>query len=127
MVIAIQKSITSFHLCGLMRPRLLKVTYVHPPLIQDLLQAVEDIGNWRGLCTNFRVDEGIMNKLIYSSAHSDTIKQDCLTAYWNHGEDTWTEVIKAVYMAPINNQRVAKRIAKKYGVDFDKAIRKDEL
>ena len=31
--IAIQKSMTSFDLHGLMRPGLIKVTYVHPPLV----------------------------------------------------------------------------------------------
>ena len=32
-IIAIQKSMTSFDLHGLMRPGLIKVTYVHPPLV----------------------------------------------------------------------------------------------
>ena len=32
-IIVIQKSMTSFDLHGLMRPGLIKVTYVHPPLV----------------------------------------------------------------------------------------------
>ena len=80
--------------------------------IQDLLQAVKDIGDWKGLCTTLGVEEGVMTS-------PETKKQDCLTAYWNNGEATWTEVVRAV---ADNNKRIAKKIAKKYCVDFDKVI-----
>ena len=88
---------------------------------------MKDIGDWRGLCTNLGVDDGIMDRLIHSAAHDLAKKQDCLTAYWNSGEATWTEVIQAVAMAPINNKRIAKDVANKYHVDFGKVITKDEL
>ena len=86
---------------------------------------MKDIGNWRGLCTNLRVDEGIMDRLINSADHDEAKKLECLTAYWNGGKATWTEVIQAVAMTPINNKRIANDIAKKYGVDFDEV--KDEF
>ena len=86
---------------------------------------MKDIGDWRGLCTNLKVDEGTMDRLIHSSDRAEAKLNDCLKAYLKGGEATWTEVVRAVAMPPINNKRVAKKIAKKYGVDFDKV--KDEL
>ena len=44
--IAIQKSITSFDLHGLMRPGLLMVTYVHPPLVHYKRRFSMEFFNW---------------------------------------------------------------------------------
>lgn len=90
--------------------------------LHDLLQAVKSIGNWRGLCTNLKVDGGEMDKLVYSNTNIDDKKMDCLQAYFNTGEAKWSEVVKAVAKSPINNRRIAKQIANEYGVHF-----KDEL
>jgi plasmid maintenance system antidote protein VapI len=85
-----------------------------------------EIGNWRGLCTNLGVDEGVMDALIHSTATVDAKKADCLQAYFNSGEATWSDVVKAVAMHPIRNKRVAKRIAKAHGLSYE-VIVKDEL
>ena len=86
---------------------------------------MKGIGNWRGLCTNLKVDESTMDPLVHSSARPEAKKADCLKAYFDTGEATWAEVVKAVAMYPIRNRRIAKEIAHNYGVDFDKV--KDEL
>ena len=83
---------------------------------------MKDIGNWKGLCRNLRVNEGIIDGLIHSGDHHQINKEECLTTYWNTGEATWTQVVQAVAKAPINNKRIAKMIAKKYGVVYDKVI-----
>ena len=95
----------------------------------NLLQAVKDIGDWNGLCTNLKVDDGIMDGLRHSEQHHERKKDACLRAYWNGGKATWTEVIQAVAMYPINNERIARKIANEYHIDFDKVIMniKDEF
>jgi hypothetical protein len=85
--------------------------------LNDLIQAVKEIGNWRGLCTNLGVDEGVMDTLIHSPATVDAKKADCLQAYFNGGEAKWSTVVKAVSMHPISNKRVAKWIAKAHGLN----------
>ena len=86
---------------------------------------MQDIGNWRGLCTNLKVDPGIMNALVYSTEHYDTKKLDCLQAYLDSGHARWSEVVSAVAKPPIRNKRIARIIAKDHGIDFDE--KKDEL
>ena len=94
--------------------------------LNDLIQAVKDIGDWRGLCTNLGVSDGEMDVLIHSTSTVRTKKADCLKAYWNEGEAKWSDVVRAVAMSPINNKRVAKKIAKAHSLDFDEILR-DEL
>ena len=94
--------------------------------VNDLIQAVKEIGNWRGLCTNLGVNEAEMDKLKYSTDTVDAKKADCLRAYFNSGEAKWSDVVKAVAMHPISNKRVAKQIAKAHGLHYE-AIVKDEL
>ena len=94
--------------------------------VKDLIQAVKEIGNWRGLCTNLDVNEGVMDSLQHSSDTVDAKKAGCLRAYFNSGEAKWSDVVKAVAMDPINNKRVAKQIAKAHGLHYE-AIVKDEL
>ena len=93
--------------------------------LYDLTKAVQTIGDWRGLCTNLKVDEGTMNTLIHSSDRPETKKDECLKAYFDTGDATWSEVVRAVGMHPIKNKRLAKKIAEDHGVDFDRI--KDEL
>ena len=90
-----------------------------------LIQAVKDIGNWRGLCTNLGVSEGVIDTLIYSTTTVDIKKADCLLAYFNGGEANWGDVVNAVAMHPISNKRVAKQIAITHGLDYN--IVKEEL
>ena len=73
---------------------------------------------------SLRVDKGVMNKLDKAHRGSEDDKMmECLQAYIDNGEASWSEVVKAVAKPPINNKRLAKKIAKDYDVDFDK----DEL
>ena len=91
----------------------------------ELIQAVNAIGDWRGLCMNLQVTEGVINRLEHSRIHDEDKKRDCLQAYFDTGEANWTEVVRAVMMSPIANMRIAKQIAKNHGVNYNKV--KDEL
>ena len=90
-----------------------------------MTKAVQNIGDWRGLCTNLKVDEGTMNILLHSNDRTEAKKEECLQAYFDTGDATWNDVVRAVSMHPIKNKRLAKKIAKDHGVDFDRI--KDEL
>ena len=93
--------------------------------ISSLIQAVQTIGDWRGLCTNLGVDESIMNSLIQSTDVSANVKKtECLHGYLKSGEATWRHVVRAVAMYPIKDLRLAKKIAKAHGIDFD-AVRNE--
>lgn len=54
----------------------------------------------------------------------DQQKANCLTAYFNSGEATWSKVVDAVANYPVNNRRLARKIAKDHGVPFED---RDEL
>ena len=94
--------------------------------LNDLIQAVKEIGNWEGLCTNLGVNEGKIDAFIHSTATVDAKKAACLRAYFNSGKVKWSKVVEAVAMHPINNIRVAKQIAKAHGLNYDNIV-KDEL
>ena len=94
--------------------------------LNDLIQAVKEIGNWRGLCTNLGVNEGKIDALIHSTATVDTKKAACLRAYFIGGQAKWSDVVKAVAMHPIDNIRVAKQIAEDHGLSYSNVM-KDEL
>ena len=88
--------------------------------MNDLIQAVKDIGDWRSLCMNLGVSEGEMDNIIHNDG---TKKIDCLQAYWNGGDAKWSDVVRAVAMSPINNKRVAKEIAKDHGLDYNEIVK----
>ena len=80
---------------------------------------------------NLKVDDGIMNGLINSDKGTDVKMMDCLQAYFNDGSASWTELTKAVVKYPVSNKLVAKEIAEKHGLDFNRILQdlrmKDEL
>ena len=90
----------------------------------ELLQAVENIGDWRVLCTFLGVDQGTMDDIKHSSyVHK---KLDCLQAYIDQGKAKWSGVIKAVVM--MKNHLVAKNIAKAHGlINYYEKVVKSEL
>ena len=92
--------------------------------LNDLIQAVKDVGNWKGLCRNLDVDEGTMDKLIQNYNLPDEQKAECLTAYFNAGKAKWSKVVDAVAKYPVSNERLAKKIAEDHGLPFED---KDEL
>ena len=87
---------------------------------QDLYHAVADIGNWRGLCGNLKVNDSVMDTLKHNGRRSDENKLDCLQAFFDSGTVTWEEVREAVAKSPLFKNRVADQITKKY-------IKKGEL
>ena len=93
--------------------------------LKGLLRATSEIGDWEGLCTNLDVSSGVMNGILHSQEQISTKKKRCLESYYNSGDANWEDVIAAIAGSPIYNERVAKKIAKKYGIDY-KSIR-DEL
>lgn len=49
--------------------------------VVDLIHAVKKIpGDWRKLCMNLKVDDGIMNRLMNSFQGTDEKMMDCLQA-----------------------------------------------
>ena len=96
-------------------------TFTEVEHFNELYQALQEIGDWKGLCHNLNVDDATMNALEYDPKHTEWNKRDCLRAYFDTGEATWEDVVRAVGEYPINNKRVAKKIANKY------IHKKDEL
>ena len=88
----------------------------------ELIQAVKEIGNWRGLCSNLGVGQEVMDPLIHSTDVVDTKKMECLRTYFDGGEAKWSKVVKAVAMHPINNKHVALKIAEAHGLNFHKTV-----
>ena len=87
--------------------------------LNDLIQSLQSIGDWRGLCRNLDVDESIMDHLEHSYYHPDVQKAECLKVYFNTGKARWTKVVEAVAMYPIKNLRVAKKILEEHGLPHD--------
>ena len=87
--------------------------------LNDLIQAVEDVGDWKGLCRNLDVDEGTMDTLIKNpSSPPNELKAECLTVYFNSGKARWSKVVQAVARFPIKNRKLARKIAKDHGIPF---------
>lgn len=86
------------------------------------MQAVRSVGIWRELCMNLRVDEGTMNRLIHSTDRDETKMTECLQAYVNSGEARWSQLVRAVATYPLNNKKLAKKIAKDHGLNFDRVM-----
>ena len=78
---------------------------------------------------NLRVDEGTMNRLIHSTDRDETKMTECLQAYVNSGEARWSQLVQAVATYPLNNKKLAKKIAKDHGLNFDRVMQglQDEL
>ena len=95
--------------------------------MQDLAKMLTDIGNWEALCTNLGVRQAVMSELIYSPLDVNIKKKRCLQSYFNSGRAHWEEVIAAVVGPGIFNERVAKRIADKYSLDYKAILDKEEL
>ena len=87
--------------------------------LRDLVHAVRDIGDWKGLCMNLDVCLGTMKHIEYSSTPEK--KLECLTMYLKQGEAKWGNVVKAVAM--LGNKYVGKKIAQKHGIDFESCPR----
>ena len=80
----------------------------------QLHQAVVEIGNWRGLCENLKINRGTIEKLKYSSDPPEYKISDCLTAYFDKGEAVWEELIIAIAQPPLGKGDLARKIARRY-------------
>ena len=80
----------------------------------QLYHAVMELGNWRGLCENLKINRGTIEKLKYSSDPVEYKISDCLTAYFDKGEAVWEEVIIAVARPPLVKVGLARKIAHRY-------------
>ena len=93
--------------------------------LNDLIQAVQEVGDWIGLCRNLGVSEGKLDTLIQNpNQPANQQKAECLRAYFNMGKAKWSKVVEAVKKYPISNSRLARKIAEDHGLPFDD---KDEL
>ena len=80
--------------------------------LNDLIQAVQDVGDWKGLCRNLDIDEGTMDSLIKNpSSPPNELKAECLTVHFNSGKARWSKVVQAVASFPIKNRKLARKIA----------------
>lgn len=83
--------------------------------INQLQEAVKEIGDWRSLCMNLGVDSAIMDELIHAQNKLDKAKKaDCLQAYIDSGEAHWCKVADAVSKYPVNKRRIGNIIRKEY-------------
>ena len=75
------------------------------------------------------MDDTVTQSLRRSEVSERVKKRDCLDAFYDLGEDEacWERVVKALAGPLIDNRRLAKDIAKEYGVDFEKTTNKSEL
>ena len=115
------------HVLG--RATLIDPTDGHPITnIQELYKAAEDIpGFWEPLCENLHVQAGIISNLVSTELDPSLKMRRCLKAYYNHGDVYWEEFILVVAGSPINNKRLAKKIAKTHGINFNLLMKKEEL
>ena len=81
----------------------------------ELRQTVTvEIGNWRSLCENLKINRGTIETLMYSNDHPEYKMSDCLIAYFDRGEAVWEEVILAVAQPPLVKDDLARKIARRY-------------
>ena len=86
----------------------------------ELYDNLAEIGDWEGLCMNLQVDMATLDELQNSgNLPNDYKKRRCLLTYFKSDSATWERVIEAVAKHPINNRRLAKKIALKYQIKFD--------
>ena len=86
-------------------------------------------GDWYYLCLSLNLDDSITQPLYNSDVSERVKKRECLDAFYDlgEGEACWETVVRALAGPLINNRRLAKDIAKKYGIDFEKTTNKSEL
>ena len=87
--------------------------------VRELVTTLGEIGNWEILCTNLGVRQAVMSELTNSPLHVSIKKKRCLESYFNSGRAHWEEVIATVAGPGIFNERVAKKIADKYLLDWE--------
>ena len=85
---------------------------------QDLFKELADIGNWEALCTNLEVPEATLDGLVHAHLENTAKKQRCLAAYFDQGNACWEKVIEVVASYPFYKKKLAKQIAKRYGVTW---------
>ena len=93
---------------------------------QELDKAVAEIGDWEALCQHLGTPQTKLKELRFSEMDVRTKKRRCLEAYHDTGSACWEHVVKIVAEYPIENKRLAKKIADKHNVDFT-GIVKEEL
>ena len=80
----------------------------------DLFTATQNIGNWKGLCTNLGASNGIMDRLEFSNDPVIIKMEKCLTDVFNNLSPDWETVVRVVGNHPIKNKNEACEIAEKY-------------
>ena len=60
--------------------------------------------------------EATLDGLVYAHLENSAKKQKCLAAYFDQGKACWERVIEVVAGYPFYKKKLAKQIAKKYGV-----------
>ena len=93
---------------------------------QELDKAVAEIGDWEALCEHLGTPQTKLSDLRFSSMDIRTKKSRCLEAYLDTGKACWEHVVKVVAEYPIENKRLAKKIADTHGIDYS-VIVKEEL
>jgi len=87
---------------------------------QDLYKSLAEIGRWEALCENLGVKAAILNNLRFAQMEDEEKKRRCLQAFYKQGDVCWESVVEVVMDHPFYDRDLAKRIAKKYGVDLPK-------
>ena len=93
---------------------------------QELEKAVAEIGDWEALCEHLGTPQTKLKELRFSTMDIRTKKSRCLEAYLDTEKACWEHVVKVVAEYPIENKRLAKKIADTPDIDYS-GIVKEEL
>ena len=82
------------------------------------------MGDWYGLCLGLEISDSISQPLRHSSKDVTDKKRVCLDAFYDlgEGEACWERVVRVVTGYPIHKRGLAKKLAKKFGIDFEDAV-----
>lgn len=81
-----------------------------------------EIGDWETLCENLNVPKSVVKNLLSESMEIGKKRRKCLEAYLNLGNACWETVVRVVADHPFDNKMLAKKIAAKYGVDYQTVV-----
>ncbi len=84
----------------------------HPVIDErQLFAAFSEISDWESVCINLGVANSHMDTIHHHSGDEVTKKEACLRQYYEYGQADWSHVVIAVAEPPLNNKRVACKIA----------------
>ena len=84
-----------------------------------------EIGDWEALYEHLGIPQTKLKELRLSIIDIRTKKSRCLEAYLDTGKACWEHVVKVVAEYPIENKRLAKKIADTHDIDNSGIAKED--